>query len=604
MIGNRFRRSDRIGGDRTGEVWEATDEQTGQPCMVKLVDPLVFPTPMLMQRALRELKKLEEISSPHIARILAHGRDGEGEGGQLWVAMERAPEARSLGRAIAEYGVMPAPRAAATVVAIARGLGEAARVGVMHRDLSPKNVLIDPSGGIKLINFCFPVPAGDIPGEPEFLAPELVEGKPVDQRTNIYSLGAIYYFVLTGQPPFSGDPAQVRQAHLQGGPRAPSQLAEVPPDVEALVLKALERQSSKRFMTLRQLLTEVERVGGGSSAGSTQPMGAAGKSGRGELGQTMAGFGSPAADGGAVVGPPAPAADAGGKASKGSKRRAMSKTMIGGFAALDSAAPGVEQDAEPPTEKMAAPPAAVVDDAATRRMAVPEPQPEPQPRGAASNLVPEPAPAVDPPHGVQRQPEPEQLTPQQPEPQRPQPPVAARPVAPQSAAGGKGKGARPPVSSERRQKKAGFRETMWFKKGDLDAVAAEEAAVAAQQGKVVADKADEIPIEDRYGDDGTLSSGDQHRYSLKTGHTQHMPAIQETAGPVGDVSEDELIGEMKSGRMAMIGAVIGGLAILIAIVVWYVSQGGEEKADEPATGPAGAAQPGAADPPAPPPAGG
>src|SRR5206468_2890498 len=127
-------------------------------------------------------------------------------GDDTWVAMELLAGAQTLAEAIGTRGPIPPDQAAQLVEVIGEALIEAAQVGVVHRDLAPKNVLFaaSESGSVKLINFSLPVPTGDkTPGVQEFVAPEQLEGKPVDQRSNLYSLGALYYFVLTGQPPGS-----------------------------------------------------------------------------------------------------------------------------------------------------------------------------------------------------------------------------------------------------------------------------------------------------------------------------------------------------------------------------------------------------------------
>jgi hypothetical protein len=112
--------------------------------------------------------------------------------------------------------------------------------------------------------------------------------------------------------------------------------------------------------------------------------------------------------------------------------------------------------------------------------------------------------------------------------------------------------------------KGKFRETMWFKKGELDAQAAEEAARTGDAA--AADKADSLPMEERYSDDGSITRSDAERYSLKTGDTSHMKALRDS-GVAQSVSERELVGEMKGGRniiLIVIIVVALGLAAVVA----------------------------------------
>jgi len=143
------------------------------------------------------------------------------------------------------------------------------------------------------------------------------------------------------------------------------------------------------------------------------------------------------------------------------------------------------------------------------------------------------------------------------------------PAAPQVANAPAGKKRTQPAEEGGKGK---FRETMWFKKGDLDAQAAVAAAEErARTGKdAAADKADSLPMDERYKDDGSISRGDKEKYSLRTGATQMMSAIkQDAAGhSMNKVSEDALIGEMKSGRSRVLIAIaIAVVAIVLLIVL-------------------------------------
>src|SRR5690606_12226169 len=199
------------------------------------------------QRLERELKQLERVHSVGVCRVLASGKRGE----EYWVATELLEGAQTLAESITARGPIPVEQAASLIELIGEALIEAAQVGVVHRDLAPKNILF-AGQEVKLINFSLPVPTADkIPGVPEFVAPEQVDGRPVDQRSNLYSLGALYYYVLTGQTIFAGAAPEVHQLHVSGQIRPPSQLIAVPPALDALIMRALDRSPTKRFLTVR-----------------------------------------------------------------------------------------------------------------------------------------------------------------------------------------------------------------------------------------------------------------------------------------------------------------------------------------------------------------
>ncbi|HTE55325.1 MAG TPA: serine/threonine-protein kinase [Kofleriaceae bacterium] len=539
-VGGRFDLVAMIGGGPTGTVYQATDRETGQACAVKLVQPGVFPNPLLLQRAERELKQLERVHLPEVARILGHGRQGD----QLWIAMELF-DGIDLVRRMMEGGPLPALAACHLIRQVAHGLAEAAKQGVIHRDLAAKNVLVGHGDTVKIINFPIAVPFSDrVQGVPEFLSPEQVEGKPADQRSSIYSLGALLYFAVTGRPPFSGQPADVHRAHVAAEPVRASQLAPVPEAVEAVILKALEKASAKRFMTLHQMIGELDSVLAGAVAAAelARPGSAHGKV-KPSVGpaQTLVGV---AAFQVPTSGPPAgPGGPVGG--SSVSPSMAMHAPMV----AAPLAAPLVAKPMVP------APGPSILDVDMGRPLAA---SGELNFTDDAGRVV-TPMPLDPPPH---------------PEPYRPPavivptpPPSPAISINPAAATGrGKAKVSTVPPASDSKGK---FRETMWFKKGELDEAAAAHAA-AAQTGELVHDKADALPIEDRYADDGTLDRRDAERLSLRTGATGMMQAQRAEPLARKRVSERELVGELKRGRIWMflfllaVAGAIGGAVYYFA----------------------------------------
>ena len=548
----RFELGQRLGGSRTGAVHRGRDKQSGAAVAVKLVAPTVVALPGVAQRLERELKQLERVQSAGVAKVLASGRRGAG-GDETWVATELLDGAQTLAEAISARGPIALDLAAHLIEVVGEALIEAAQVGVVHRDLAPKNILFAGTD-IKLINFSLPVPTTDkTPGVPEFVAPEQVDGKPVDQRSNLYSLGALYYYVLTGQTVHAGGPDEVHRAHVNGAIRTPSSLAPVPAEVEAVIMRALDRSPTKRFLTVRQFVDEVGRVAKGG-APAAQPMGKAGGKPRAELVQTLLGMRS---GGGGIQGmvplsapqptpaptqlppsaqvPSAPLASPSGAAT------------VHGVPALASVVPQPAVSTAPPAmpEPLAA--AAVV----------PAAQPGPHDRSPwappSGDDATAPAPVISTPAPVVA------------------PPVVAAPVvAAANPSASMPQGKKKPA--EEQSSKGKFRETMWFKKGDLDAQAAVAAAEErARTGKDAnADKADSLPMDQRYQDDGSISRGDKEKYSLRTGATQMMSAVRDdpkASGSVAKVSEDALIGEMKGGRGPILIAILLA-AVGIGVVVY------------------------------------
>jgi serine/threonine-protein kinase len=517
MVGARFKLGPRVGGGRTGELFAAQDNTTGQDCVVKVVHPNVFPTPLIAQRTERELKQLHKITSDRVVRIIDFGHQGNA----TWVALEHVSGV-PLSKLISERGRLSEDRARSIAIEVGEALAEAAKIGVIHRDVSPKNVLILEGDRVKVLNFSIPVPVTDkIFGVPEFLSPEQAEGKAVDQRSNIYSLGALIYYMVTGQPPFSGELSSVIQAHLHAAPVPLGQRVqglELTTDLEKVVMKALEKASSRRHLTLRQMITEIEGSSGAAKS-TTKPT-------------------------------PAPA--------PGQQTADAARTMFG-YAAIG----GQSNPGEAGPHSQAQPPMATAPASSPVAATPASPQ-----GGAFAPMSYTPAAAVPPAAA---------------------PGPAASPAAAQPpAAGAKGKAKGQPEAPP--TKKGQFRETMWFKKGELDEAAAQAAAMvqsSSPDALPVSDKADEMPIEDRYKDDGTISAKDRERLSLRTGHTQMMQAVK-VSGQRGKVSEDELVSEMRSGRGKIFLIVVLVLAAVGGLTVWGITKGGDE---EPKPAPATPATP-------------
>src|SRR5262249_39684315 len=187
LFGGRFKLGAQIGGHRTGQVYMGTDLTTGREVALKIVSPAVFPSPLVAQRTERELKQLMKVHSERVATIFDVGKEGD----HTWVASELVSGA-TLAAIVAANGPLRPDQAVRLAIEVGEGLAEAAKFGVIHRDVSPKNVFILGDGRVKLLNFGIPTPVTErVQGIPEFLSPEQAEGKPVDQRSNIYNLGAL-----------------------------------------------------------------------------------------------------------------------------------------------------------------------------------------------------------------------------------------------------------------------------------------------------------------------------------------------------------------------------------------------------------------------------
>ena len=163
---------------------------------------------------------------------------------------------------------------------VCEGLAEAHRLGIVHRDLKPQNIMVDEEGNARIMDFGIArslkvkgiTGAGVMIGTPEYMSPEQVEGKETDQRSDIYSLGIILYEMLTGRVPFEGDtPFTVGVKHKSEIPKNPKELnAQIPDDLNRLILRCLEKEKEKRYQSAYELSSELSSPEGPSGGKSRQ----------------------------------------------------------------------------------------------------------------------------------------------------------------------------------------------------------------------------------------------------------------------------------------------------------------------------------------------
>jgi hypothetical protein len=558
----RFKPIERIGGGGTGEVWRARDGQTGTEVALKLVNPVVLGSSAIRSRAEREFKQLMRVSSPRVATIIDCGRLPDE---RLFVAMELFP-GESLA-SVLRVGPVDLDNAKAMIGQVGQALLEAQKAGVVHRDVSPNNVLVGPSGDVKVINFPLAVPVTDkVAGDPAYVSPEQAQGKPADQRSNTYSLAAILYHLLTGEPPFqAATPQGVLDMHVSSPLLPPSQRrpdAGISAEADRLILKAMDKSSSRRHLTLRLFLTELEGVKA------------------------------------AVPGAPA-AKPAGGDVG-------LARTMLFAGNQADVARMVAEAKAKaaasaPPASSAPAAPAPVAPRPAPRAPAV---SAEPT-ISVMDTLAAEPAAPVRPAPAAPSRPvavaAPAAAQPAAPRPVTPAPrPVsAAQPAsaAQRSAAPVLGGGTiKPAEAGKAPPPKAGaaFRETLWFKKGDVEQMVADAKAKQAATGKPAVEAElpteDVRPLEDRYVDDGSVTTEDRKKFSLRTGGTATALPAAAAAMPGERMNERDLVEEIGRGRRMAIVLVVAVVIVATIVVVAMMMRGrASKKALSPHTFPPAAA---------------
>ncbi len=240
------------------QVWEATDEVLTRSVAVKVLHPHLAADASFVERFKREAIAAARLTHPSIVAIY----DTFSDDGVEAIVMELV-RGSTLRHLLDERKTLEAPQAVAVVAQVADALECAHRAGIVHRDIKPANILLSQDGRVLVADFGIAKAAegGDMTGTGatlgtvKYLAPEQVEGKPVDARTDVYALGVVLYECLCGRPPFVADTdAATALARLHQEPMRPRNVrASVPKPIEEVVLRALARDPAGRYASASDL---------------------------------------------------------------------------------------------------------------------------------------------------------------------------------------------------------------------------------------------------------------------------------------------------------------------------------------------------------------
>jgi serine/threonine-protein kinase len=268
LFDGRYRIVRKLGSGGMADVYLAEDEELGRRIAIKILNDRHANDDSFVERFRREAKNAAGLSHPNIVSIYDRG---EAEG-TYYIAMEYL-DGRSLKELVVARGPLPIPDAIDATRQVLAALRFAHRKGVVHRDIKPHNVMADADGRLKVTDFGIAragvsqmTEAGSIIGTAQYLSPEQARGAPVDQRSDLYSVGVVLYEMLTGKTPFTGDtPVEIAMKHLSDPPRPPSvERPDIPPDLDMIVLRALAKNPDDRFQTAEEMDAELDRVSRGA----------------------------------------------------------------------------------------------------------------------------------------------------------------------------------------------------------------------------------------------------------------------------------------------------------------------------------------------------
>jgi TolB-like protein len=258
----------RIGAGGMGDVYQASDTKLGRSVAIKVLPPALVDDPGRLARFQREARMLASLNHPNVVTIHSF----EQIGGVHFLTMELI-EGQSLNRLIPKEG-LPVDRLMDFAAAISEALAAAHEKGIVHRDLKPANVMVTDQNRVKVLDFGLAkdireansndatlvsadfTKIGVIVGTPAYMSPEQVEGRTIDHRTDIFSLGTLLYEMATGQKPFQGrSSADLASAILRDTPRPVREVrAELPEGLGGVIQRCLEKNSADRFQSARDLI--------------------------------------------------------------------------------------------------------------------------------------------------------------------------------------------------------------------------------------------------------------------------------------------------------------------------------------------------------------
>jgi serine/threonine protein kinase/Flp pilus assembly protein TadD len=261
----RYQIIEELGKGGMGRVYKVLDTKINEKIAIKLIKPEIAKDKKTIERFSNELRLTRKIRHKNVCGMFDLGE----EKGTHYITMEFIP-GEDLRSSIRRFGQLPIRKSISIAAQICEGLAEAHRLGVVHRDLKSSNIMIDKEGNVRIMDFGIArsieakgiTGAGVMIGTPEYMSPEQVEGKEVDQRSDIYSLGVILYEMVTGRVPFEGETAlSIAMKQKTEKPMDPRLLNHLlPDDLSQIIMKCLEKDRKNRYKNTEELLSEIIKI--------------------------------------------------------------------------------------------------------------------------------------------------------------------------------------------------------------------------------------------------------------------------------------------------------------------------------------------------------
>jgi serine/threonine-protein kinase len=258
LLNHRYQLEDRQATGGMATVYRAIDLMLERTVAVKVLRGDLSEDPEFRERFRQEAKAAANLSHPNIVTVHDFGLDQD----RLFIVMEYVPGIDL--KTILNRGRLPVDEALSLIIQACSGIGYAHRAGIVHCDIKPQNMLVTPDGQLKVVDFgiarAFATISPDekaeiVWGSPLYFSPEQAAGLPPSPASDVYSLGVVFFEMLTGQPPFTGNSAEeLARQHRETPPPSPRKInPELPPVLEQILIKVLSKEPPARYRTADQL---------------------------------------------------------------------------------------------------------------------------------------------------------------------------------------------------------------------------------------------------------------------------------------------------------------------------------------------------------------
>ena len=273
LVGGRYELGELLGRGGMAEVRKGVDRRLGRAVAVKRLRTDLASDATFQARFRREAQSSASLNHPSIVAVYDTGEEMATDGtdvAQPYIVMEFVA-GRTLREILREGRKILPERALEITSGVLAALDYSHRAGIIHRDIKPGNVMLTPSGDVKVMDFGIARAVSDasssmtqtaaVVGTAQYLSPEQARGETVDSRSDVYSTGCLLYELLTGRPPFVGDsPVAVAYQHVREPAQPPSDFdTEITPEMDAIVMKALAKRVEDRYQSAAAMRSDIER---------------------------------------------------------------------------------------------------------------------------------------------------------------------------------------------------------------------------------------------------------------------------------------------------------------------------------------------------------